>query len=233
MQRQHVLSIVLVSAALAGCSSSGAPTASAPSAASPTPSVSTEASTTFTSAISILPGLRLTWPTAGWRPVDSPGNLVVYPPHLPGAALRVGKGLYPTDPAGGFLTSRIAATAVIASLRRLPELKVSTPVRLRIGKGIAAVRADIRLSPGAAASGFAYLTYRGGGELISPFSIKKGMVVRVYAAVYHAPYGNDLLNIAVEAPSASTFKQWAPLAARALETLRLPKGLVASKTWEL
>lgn len=235
MHRRHVVVVspLLLAALLAGCSSSSDQARKGTSSAgSPTPSAARSASNTFTSRISLLPGLRFTWPTSGWRPVDSPGDLVIHPPSPPGAVLRVAKGLYPTDPSGGFVTSRVSATRVIAALRGMPALRASRPVRDRIGDGIKAVRVDIRLSPSAPRSGFAYLTYRAGQELVEPFTIKPGMVVRVYAAVYRAPYGHDLLNIVVEAPTATAFADWTGLAARALRTIRLPKGLVASSTWE-
>jgi len=48
--------------------------------------------------------------------------------------------------------------------------------------------------------------------------------------VYHAPYGRDLLDIAVEAPTGKVFTQWTVLATRALQSLRLPKGLVPGRT---
>ena len=234
MHRRRVVaaSFVLLAAVVAGCSSSGQPKTAASNAGSPVPSTTPAPSNAFRSAISPIPGLRLTWPTSGWRSQDTPGVIVVHPPALPGAVFYVTKGMYPTDPDGGFLTRRKSPIKVVAALRRLPDLTVSRPVRQDIGNGIAAIHADIRLAPSAPASGFDYMAYEAGRELIAPFSIKKGMAIRVYIAVFRAPYGRELLNIAVAAPDGKVFTRWTALAARALRTLRLPKGLVASSTWE-
>lgn len=189
--------------------------------------------TTFTSEISPLPGLRFTWPTGGWRAVDAPAEVVVRPPGVPGALIRVSKGLYPTDPSGAFVTTRTSAVSVIGALLGLPALKASAPVREHLGDGLAAIRVDIRLSASAPRLGFSYLGYRGNSVNAAAYTITTGMRVRVYAAVYHAPYGNDLLDIVVEAPNGREFAQATALADRALQSLRLPKGLVAGRTFHL
>lgn len=188
---------------------------------------------TFTSHISPLTGLRFTWPTRGWRAADYQSQIVIRPPGVPGALLRVTKGLHPVDPSGAFMTMKTSAVAVIAALRHMPALKASRPVREYIGDGLAAIHVDIRLSSSAPPSGFDYLVYKGNSVNAAAYRIKKGMLVRVYVAVYRAPYGNELLNIAVEAPTAKEFAQSTTLAERALQALRLPKGLVAGRTFHV
>jgi hypothetical protein len=170
-------------------------------------------------------------PGPGWRPVDSFYDVIIHPPDLPGATLHVSKGLFPTDPSGSFVETQISQTQVVAALRRMSALQVSRPVLDHIGDGLAAARVDIRLSPSAPAAGFDYLTYKSQNGTGTGFAIKKGMVVRVYAAVYRAPYGHELLNIAVEAPTAKVFARWTAEAGQVLQTLRLPQGLVPARTF--
>jgi hypothetical protein len=199
----------------------------APSITPPTPSpTSTASHTAFSSRISPLVGLRLTLPSSQWRAEDSISDVAVNAPGIHAARIRISKGMFPTEPDGGFVETSISATRVIAALSEMPALRASRPVRVHLGDRLAAVYTDIRLSPSVPRSGFTYLTYKGLSGTVSVFTIKKGMVVRVYAAEYRAPYGTDLLNIAVEAPSAKVFAQWTDYAADVLQTLRLPKGLV-------
>lgn len=231
--RVVVMSAALLVSALAACSSSSDSTKPSSDAGSPTASsdlTSTSSSTAFTSTISPLPGLRLTWPTPGWRTTDGAAQIVVDPPGLPGASLYVTKGLFPEGPEGGFLTTRKSAASVIAALHGLPALQTSRPVHEHIGEGLAVARIDMRLSRSAPASGFDYLAYRGSSVTPANFTIKQGMSVRVYVGVYRAPYGKELLDIAVEAPTGKVFTQWTALADRALESLRLPHGFVPGRT---
>lgn len=229
-RRVVLVSSLLLLSTLGGCSSSGQHTKVPSSAGSPTVPSTPTTSRTFTSSISSMPGLRFVWPTPGWRPVDTAAQVIAHPPALPGATLRVTKGLFPTDPSGAVLTTRISAVAVINALRRLPDLRASRPVRERIGDRLAVEHVDVRLSPSAPREGFEYLTYRGSSITAAAFAIKRGMTVRVYAGVYRAPYGRELLDIAVEAPTGKIFDQWTSLATRALLTLRLPNGLVPGRT---
>lgn len=231
MRRRVVVGTsLLIVSVLTGCSSSGQPKKVTSSAGTPTPAGAQAASTTFTSTISTMPGLRFTWPTPGWRPIDTAAEVIVHPPGLPGASLHVAKGMFPVDPTGGFLTTRTSATAVIAALRGLPALSASPPVREHIGEGLAVVRTDLRLSPSAPRSGFEFLVYRGSNINAAAFTIKPGMSVRVYAGVFRAPYGRELLDVAVEASNRKVFARWTTLADRALQSLHLPKGLVPGRT---
>jgi hypothetical protein len=229
MHRHHVVSAALLAAVLTACSSSGE-SSKPPNAGSPTASAQ-PASATFTSRISPLVGLRLTWPTAGWRPIDSPAELIVHPTGLRGASLHVTKALFPAAPDGGILTTHPSPASVIAALRRLPALRASRPVREHLGGGLAVAHIDVRLSPTGPRSGFKYLVYKGNSGNAAAFTIKKGMSVRVYAGVYRAPYGRELLDIAVEAPTGRVFARWTALAARALRSLRLPKGLLPARAY--
>jgi len=197
------------------------------------PADTAPAGSTFTSEISPLNGLRFTWPTAGWRAVDSQSEVDIHPPGVSSALVRVTKGLYPTDPSGALLPTRKSAISVIDALRGMPALKASRPVREYIGEGLAAIHVDIHLSASAPRSGFQYLTYRGSSVTAAAYSISKGMFVRVYAAVFLASYGKELLNIAVEARTARQFRKSTSLADRALQTLRLPKGLVVGRTFHV
>ena len=188
---------------------------------------------TFTSEISPLAGLQLTWPTPGWQADDSASEVVIHPPGLSGAAIRIAKGLFPADPSGDLVSTRRSARSVIAALRTSPALAVSAPVREQLGDGLTALHADIRLSSSAPRSGFAYLVYRGNSVNATSFSIRQGMRVRIYTATYRAPYGVELLDIAVEAHSANELAQLTPLAERVLTTMHVPRGLVVSRAFHL
>jgi hypothetical protein len=194
----------------------------------PSPSVANNA---FTSRLSTLVGLRLTLPSSEWEADESISEVTIPAPGIPGAKMRIAKGMFPTEPSGGFVETSISARRVIAALREMPALQASRPVRVHLGEGLAAVYTDIRLSPSAPRSGFTYLTYKSNSGAVTVFSIEKGMVVRVYAAVYKASYGKDVLNIAVESTNAKSFAQWADQAADVLQTLHLPKGYVPSRVF--
>jgi hypothetical protein len=226
----RLLSVVLaasVALPVTACGSGSAPPTPATTTSPATDPVASDSHVgpgVFRSA-NFMPGLRVELPDDRWSvDSDAGGELDLLYSGPGGGTVRVSKGLFPVNPHGEFLTTRMSPAAVVAALRQNSMLETSVVGDRRLGDGLRARVLDVMAR---SVRQVPYLAYQGVGLAGVSFEIREGQASRVYTALIHAPYGLDLVNISVSPSRARDLDTWAAQAERVLQTLVLPSGVRA------